>query len=325
MKTKYFQKLALLFLTGLIFLTFKPQSFEAYSENIPGTDLTLAMTPVEGGIFQMGNNEHADEQPLHKVKVSDFWMGTYEITWEQYEAFLQRNKDDVLKDPFGNDVAIQVDGVARATTPYLDMSYGMGKKGYPVINVTQYAAMNFCKWLSAKTGHFYRLPTEAEWEYACRAGSSKDYAFGNSIEELEQYAWYNGNSGSKYHQVGTKAPNKLGLYDMHGNVAEWTMDQYTPQGYLVRQEGVIPDPWVKPTTLYPRTVRGGSWQDDPAKLRASARVGSTPDWKRTDPQIPKSKWWHTNAPHVGFRIVRPRIAPTKEEIKKYWPEPIDDY
>ena len=325
MKTKHLQNLALLFLTGFLFLTFKPQSFEPYSETIPGTNLTIAMTPVEGGKFQMGSNERPDEQPVHRARVSDFWIGTYEITWDQYDAFLHRNKDQILKDPFGNEVALQIDAVARATTPYLDMSYGMGKKGYPVINVTQYAAMNFCKWLSAKTGHFYRLPTEAEWEYACRAGSDKAYAFGDSTEELGQYAWYRENSDGKYHQVGTKAPNPFGLYDMHGNVAEWTMDQYSPEGYPGRQSNVARDPWAKPRTLYPRAVRGGSWQDDPAMLRASARVGSTPDWKRIDPQIPKSRWWHTNAPHLGFRIVRPRTTPPKEEIKNYWPEPIDDY
>lgn len=324
MKIKHLKNLFPLLFAGLIFLTFKPQSFESYSEKIPGTSVSIAMTPVEGGTFQMGSDENSDEQPVHEVRVSDFWIGTYEITWDQYEAFVQRNKDQILKDPMGNDVDLQVDGVARATPPYLDMSHGMGKKGYPVISITQYAAMNFCKWLSAKTGHFYRLPTEAEWEYACRAGSNKAYAFGSSIEELDQYAWYRGNSGGKYHPIGTKAPNQFGLYDMHGNVAEWTMDQYSPKGYSV-QSGVNQDPWKKPMTLYPRTVRGGSWQDGPAMLRASARAGSTPDWKRIDPQIPKSKWWHTNAPHVGFRIVRPRTAPSKEEIKKYWAEPIDDY
>ncbi|MBT8183795.1 MAG: formylglycine-generating enzyme family protein, partial [Eudoraea sp.] len=197
--------------------------------------------------------------------------------------------------------------------------------GYPVVNITEYAALTFCKWLSAKTGKFYRLPTEAEWEYACRAGSTGYYSFGKDSTKLGEYAWYKVNSNNKYQKVGTKKPNAFGLFDMHGNVAEWTMDQYREEGYPDRGETLTTNPWVKPTELYPRAVRGGSWQDDAGALGAASRTGSRAAWKRIDPQIPKSRWWFTNASHVGFRIIRPWNTPSKEEIEKYWLEAIDDY
>ena len=167
------------------------------------------------------------------------------------------------------------------------------------------------------TGHFYRLPTEAEWEYACRAGSNEAYSFGNDTTDLDQYAWYESNSDDKYQPVGTKKPNQWDLYDMHGNVAEWTLDQYLPTAYRIRR-GETKNPFQKPTKVYPKVVRGGSWMDSPNRLRSAARRPSSKKWKMRDPQIPKSKWWHTDAPFVGLRVVRPFITPSVEEQKNYW-------
>lgn len=301
------------------------ETFSAYDETLEGTDMRIAMLPVSGGTFMMGSQSgQDDESPAHEVQIGDFWMGTYEITWDQYLLFSE-NRNDQVNSLQGDEVSMEVDGIASATTPYVDMSHGMGKKGYPVVNITQHAALTFCKWLSAKTGRFYRLPTEAEWEYACRAGSTSDYSFGNDVNLLDEYAWFKGNSDKKYQMVGRKKPNGFGLYDMHGNVAEWTMDQYAEDTYASRQGQELTDPWEVPVTLYPRSVRGGSWKDEAAALRSAARLASDPSWKRIDPQIPKSRWWFTNAPHVGFRIVRPRNIPSAETIKSYWLEAIDDY
>lgn len=306
--------------------------FKRYAEKIPGSDITIDMVPINGGTFLMGSpstekGHNGDEGPQKEVKVNSFWMGAYEITWDQYSQFLNEKagntkpREVTLKD--GS--KIMVDGVTTATLMYIDMSFGMGRQGFPAINMTQHAAMMYAKWLFAKTGHFYRLPTEAEWEYACRAGSKTAYYFGNDPKELDKYAWFNGNSGPGYKKVGTKAPNAFGLYDMHGNVSEWTADQYHADYFKKLKGKPSGDPYFKPTTLYPRAVRGGSWMDDALELRSSKRKGSSNIWKQRDPQMPKSIWWLTDAPFVGFRLVRPKEMPSKEEIEKYWIEVMDDF
>jgi formylglycine-generating enzyme required for sulfatase activity len=193
----------------------------------------------------------------------------------------------------------------------------MGKKGYPAICMTQHAARTFCKWLSAKTGRYYRLPTEAEWEYACRAGSTTAYCFGDDPEELEDYAWYFDNTDEGYEKVGKKKPNAWGLYDMHGNVAEWVLDQYDELGYEQLIDDIV-DPLAIPTTLYPRVVRGGGWDQYAEDCRSGAREASDEEWKKQDPQLPKSIWYHTDALHVGFRVVRPLVEPSPEEKAAKW-------
>tara|TARA_B110000495_G_C22638510_1_gene379273 strand:- start:24 stop:635 length:612 start_codon:yes stop_codon:yes gene_type:complete len=198
------------------------------------------------------------------------------------------------------------------------MSFGMGTDGYPAICMTQLAAVKFCEWLSAMTGNFYRLPTEAEWEFACRAGTNSAYSFGENSESLSEYAWFRDNSNESYHKVGLKKPNQWGLFDMHGNVSEWTLDAYEINTYRNRKEKKNDNPYMTPSKTYPRVVRGGSWMDRPGSLRSAKRRGSSKKWKQRDPQIPKSLWWHTDAPFVGFRVVRPLKVPNVESQKKYW-------
>lgn len=300
------------------------KSFTSYEEKIPGSDQTIKMVPIKKGSFLMGSpsNEkgrNADEGPQHKVQVDAFWMAEVEITWDLYHLFMLREIDAAQKKGVaGKEVNIDVNAVSGATTPYVEMSFGMGTEGFPAINMTQYAASKFCEWLSAMTGNYYRLPTEAEWEYACRAGSTTAYSFGKTFDRIEEYAWFIDNSKSGYHKVGQLEPNAWGLYDMHGNVAEWTLDLYTEQGYESSSAQV--NPFKKPSKTYPRVVRGGSWMDGPEALRSAARLGSDKQWKMKDPQIPKSKWWHTDAPFVGFRIVRPFNTPDPSTQQEYWKE-----
>ena len=133
-----------------------------------------------------------------------------------------------------------MDAVSRPTKPYVEMSFGMGIDGFPAISMTQHAASKYAEWLSARTGEFYRLPTEAEWEYACRAGGS------GVPENLNDVAWTADNSGGKYQLVAKKKPNAWGLYDILGNVMEWTLDAYAPY-----QAGAVSNPWVRATAPYP--------------------------------------------------------------------------
>ena len=295
-----------------------------YTETISGAQVGFDLVVIPSGQFQMGSpaneaDRKPDEGPPHKVKLGAFWMGKCEVTWDEYELFMYPGIDKP-KPEAGAQVYVDPasDAVSRPTKPYVEMSFGMGKVGYPAISMTQHAANKYCEWLSAKTGHFYRLPTEAEWEYACRAGSTTAYFFGDDAKQLDQYAWFAKNSGSKYQKVGKKLPNAWGLYDMHGNVAEWTLDQYDPDFYKQFLGPLASSPWNRATKPYPHVVRGGSWDDDADKLRSGARRGSEARWKMQDPQLPKSIWYHTDASFVGIRVIRPLAIPAPEELQKYW-------
>ncbi len=254
-------------------------------------------------------------------------MGKYELTWNLYDLFANEMISQLAEELSSGqrDIEIPVDAISTPTPPYVDMSFGMGKEGYPAISMTHYAAVMFTKWLTAKTGNFYRLPTEAEWEYACRAGTDSAYFFGNNPDEIDRYVWHSGNSDRSYNLAGTKEPNDFGLYDMSGNIAEWTMDQYHEDYFEMLEGEPAENPWFKPDQLYPRSVRGGSWQDGPEDQRCAKRRGSEERWKMLDPQMPKSLWWHTSAPFVGFRVVRPEETPTREEMEQYWIEAMEDY
>lgn len=295
-----------------------------YVELVEHSPAQIEMLPIPGGTFLMGSPDQeagrdADEGPLHRVMIGPFWMSKFEITWDAYEVWM--SDLDIFRlealgvAPNKRDKLAEVFQLSQPTEPYTDMTFGMGKKGYPAICMTQHAARVFCKWLSAKTGRYYRLPTEAEWEYACRAGSSTAYHFGDDPSTLNEYAWFYDNSSEKTQPVGKKKPNPWGLHDMHGNVAEWVLDQHLVDGYQKHAER---DPLVIPTTLYPHVVRGGSWDDQAANLRSAARAGSHPDWKQQDPQIPQSIWYFTDALHVGFRIVRPLVEPSDAEKEAKW-------
>jgi formylglycine-generating enzyme required for sulfatase activity len=299
------------------------KEMKPYKQQITGTEVSFEMLSIPGGEFVMGSpksetKRNTDEGPQHKVKIKPFWIGKYEVTWDEYDIWsfnLDIQRRTILKLPSTKQDKF-ADVVTRPTKPYTDMTFDMGHDSYPAICMTHLAAKTYCKWLSAKTGHYYRLPTEAEWEYACRAGTKTAYSFGDDPEKLDKYSWYSGNSYDTYHKVGTKKPNPWGLYDIHGNVAEWVLDQHNPDYYKQFAKQTAVSPLNVATKLFPRVVRGGSWDDFPEVLRSSARAGSSKEWKDQDPQLPQSIWYHTDALHVGFRIVRPLRVPSVEEREK---------
>lgn len=191
---------------------FKNQGFED-----KGSYILPPMVKIKAGTFQMGSNEQIDKKPIHQVTIkNDFYIGKYEVTFAEYDKFCEdtnRKKPD-------------------------DSGFGRGAK--PVINVSWNDANEYVKWLSQKTGQKYKLPSEAQWEYATKAGSSTQYSFGDDENQLAQYAWSYENTHNKgknhpdfgTHNVGTKKPNPWGLYDVHGNVWEW-VDDWIDKEYKV--------------------------------------------------------------------------------------------
>ena len=313
----------------------KKEDIKSYKEKLPEEDLVFDMAAIPKGSFMRGGSEPI-AGPKRKVEIDAFWMCRYEISWKQYQTWrdnidskkwpkLKGKAWEELKGTFTNNEI-----VTRPTRPHLDMSFGMGKKNRPATGITQLAAKTFCMWLSAKTGHFYRLPTEAEWEYACRAGTSSKFFFGDDPAKLKDYGWFIDNSGGMYRERGTKKPNPWGLYDMHGNVSEWVLDAYDKDFYAkgplknpvkLPSKDVDKNPFNEadwPSVIYGRVVRGGSYSDTKEKLTSSFRQLSVNTWKIMDPQLPRSVWYHTTAPHVGFRVVRAELPPLSE-LHKYWP------
>ena len=277
---------------------------------------------IKAGEFKMGSpksekGHFGDEGPQHKVTIDGFWMGKYEITWDLYNLFVTRelDKNQALKGP-DSEVKMDVDGVSGATTPYVEMSFGMGTDNYPAICMTQLAAVKFCEWLSAMTGRFYRLPTEAEWEYACRAGSETAFSFGDDSSQLmnmhgmQTIVMINTNRWEPKNQMNGVCTICMEMLQNGLWISIFLL-------HTEKEERGVSNPLSEGEKVYPKVVRGGSWMSNPNRLRSAARQPSSKKWKKRDPQIPKSIWWHTDAPFVGF-IVRPLITPTEEEQKKYW-------
>jgi formylglycine-generating enzyme required for sulfatase activity len=337
-----------------------------YTEKIEGTDVTFEMIPIPGGEFMMGSPEteaerNDDEGPQVRVKVDPFWMAKHEVTWAEYKSFMAMYdafkklqmlttnrgpaKDANTNEPDWRVVELhawngkaeedwEVDAVT-APTPLYDSTFTYGAGGdqpnLPAVTITPFAAKQYTKWLSGVTGSDYRLPSEAEWEYAARAGTTTAYSFGDDAEQLPEYAWFEDNSDFQSQPVGTKKPNPWGLYDMHGNVAEQTLDQYAPDTYAkLAKEGKTLDAREivqKPTKIYPRAIRGGSWYETAPAARSAARLKSEEqEWKLSDPNIPRSPWWYTEEPAmaVGLRVIRP-LKPLSDDDKKFvWEADVDD-
>lgn len=282
------------------------QNFKTYDQKLPGLSVSFKMVALPSGKFQMGSKSimaDIDEIPTKEIQVSSFWMGEHEVTFEEWDLYF-------------NDMSLpqskNIDGITRATPQYIDLTWGMGRNAkHPANSLSQQAAMMYCQWLYSRTGFFYRLPTEAEWEYACRSGESTAL----DPDGMKEHGYFKDNSDGKFHLVKEKKPNAWGLFDMLGNLSEWTIDQYDPTYYNTMSEK---DPITTPLARYPRTVRGGSFTDPVNQLRCSNRIASDAKWNQRDPQVPKSRWWLTDGMFVGFRVVRPSKQPVKEEIEKFY-------
>lgn len=312
------------------------QGFQSYTESIPGSEVKVRMVAIPGGSFMMGSPEsepyrRPDEGPAHRVKLSPFWMERTEVSWREYEVYLmQRGSRGRSRD---NPGAEKADAVTGPTPPYGSPDQGWGRGARPAITMTHYAAIKYCEWLSEVTGKKFRLPTEAEWEYAARAGTKSAYFFagdpgqftrrrwlngllGVKTAPLGEYAWYMEDSASKTYPAGETKANPWGMVNMLGNVREFCLDWYDLQAYAHVGDSESVDP-RGPESGQEHVVRGGSYRSDAADLRCAARDHTrTDDWMITDPQSPKSIWWYSDCNDVGFRVVREYDAGNSIATKK---------
>ena len=228
---------------------------QPYIEKLPDSTVEFKMVPVSGGSVTIGEKT---------VEVKPFYMAETETTWDVFDQFLLSGDPSRPYDQ--TDFAPDV--IARPSRSYILPDLGWGHKGYPVINVSETTVEMFCRWVRSVTGKKYRLPTEAEWQLAC-VGSA-----------TEENTWHAGNAKEVTNPVGKKVANKLGLYDMFGNVGEWAKDL---EGKSV--------------------LCGPIFTDKLSDMSASQRRYWQPSWQETDPQLPKSRWWLSDGFFVGFRLV----------------------
>ena len=307
----------------------------AYDETIPGTDVTFRMIPVSGGTFTMGSDDkeegrNTDEGPSFKVTIDPFWMGQNEVTWQEYKIYMSACELFQTLQASGKRVITDENKADAITAPSAlydpTMTFTNGEDPLqPAVTMSQFAARQYTGWLSGLTARFYRLPSEAEWEYACRAGTTTPWSSGSDSGKLADVAWISENSDDTTHQVGTKTPNEWGFHDMHGNAAEWVVDELVESGYLRASSLKQPVDWTAtiewPQNLSPRIVRGGAYYDEPDQCRSACRRGSEDeDWKEVDPNYPKSPWWYTEEPAlgVGMRVLRPLKIPSEKIQRRWW-------
>lgn len=292
-------------------------SFENFTETIPGTGVSMNMIAVPGGSFKLGSPDkepyHSDnETPQRTVTVSSFFMGEVEVTWRQYWAFYRETMSEGRIDPedvYSNNSRPDIDAVTGPTPPFGNPDQGWGMGNRPAITMTHYGAQTFCQWLSLKTGKTYRLPTEAEWEYAARGGTQTPYFFEGKTKKflkdtttINTYVVYDKNSRSRSQTPDKVKANPFGLKNMLGNVLEYCSDWYDENAYASLEDGAV-DP-KGPQTGKEHVVRGGLYSDDASRVRSAARSHTRhDDWLKTDPQMPKSIWWYSDIKGIGFRVV----------------------
>lgn len=301
-------------------------SFEDFTEQIPNSTVSFDMIAIEGGTFQMGSPEeeplrNEDERPVRDVTVSSFFMGKAEVSWDEFWAFYRETMAEGRLNP----VAVMEynagspDALSGPTPPFGIPEQGWGGGERPAITMTHYAAEVYCQWLSQKTGKKYRLPTEAEWEYACRAGTETPYffegnparfadaglrnrLFGADTAQISRYVVYEKNAGGRTQKPSFVKPNPWGLHNMSGNVMEYCSDWYAPDAYEQTPPQVT-NP-TGPVSGTEKVVRGGHYNSGAGELRSAARDHTKHDeWMKTDPQEPRSIWWYSDVKGIGFRVV----------------------
>lgn len=222
------------------------------------------MVAIPGGTIKVG---------AKTVTLKPYYIAKTETPWEAFDVFLASGPPS----PPYDQSKFKPDAIARPSKSYILPDLGWGHHGYPAINLSATSVEMYCRWLSKATGKKYRVPTEAEWEFAARGG--KPGPWKPTLAELQAQAWFDKNSKSTTHPVGKKAPNKFGLYDMIGNTGEWATD------------------------LAGKSVVCGTSFLDGATADPTVRHYFEPKWQETDPQMPKSRWWLSDAPFCGFRVV----------------------
>lgn len=302
-------------------------AFESFTEYIPGTPVSFNMKAIAPGTFQMGSPDgesmrQDDEGPVREVTVSKFFMGETEVTWDQYFAFYKETMSEGRTLPekvYANNSRLDVDAISGPTPPFGIPDQGWGAGERPAITMTYYGAQTFCQWLSKKTGKKYRLPTEAEWEYAARGGTQTPYFFEGKPSKfsnegfwrsivsadtavITRYAIYDNNSNSRTAESSAVQANPFGLRNMSGNVMEYCLDWYAEDAYAQTPDKVT-DP-RGPASGTEHVVRGGDYRSDAKDLRSAARAATQHEaWLKTDPQQPKSIWWYSDIKGIGFRVV----------------------
>ncbi len=244
----------------------KTEKLQPYTEILPKSVVKVQMMPIPGGTIKVGTQN---------VTVKPFWIANTETPWEAFDVFVASGPPS----PSYGMKEIAPDAIALPSKSYILPDLGWGHNGYPVINVSFLNVSMYCRWMSSVTGKKYRLPTEAEWEIACRAGNNTPWKQMDKVQ-ANKVAWYAANSENTTHPVGKKLPNKFGLYDMFGNTGEWATD-------------VAGKP----------VVCGGTYLDNPDRLNPTIRRYQTKKWQETDPQFPKSRWWLSDGRFIGFRVV----------------------
>lgn len=301
----------------------------SYRETI-ADGLSFEMVPVPGGRARIGSpaveaGRRSDEGPQFEIDLAPFWIGATEVSWTEYSMY-QATYKKFKQSKAAKNPDEQVDSVS-APTPIYEISFVMefGGVAHPAVTMTHFGAMQYSKWLTLTSGNQYRLPTEVEWEHACRAGSDTMYSCGNNSDALREYARFDHVANAVAEgplPVGSLKPNAFGIYDMHGNVAEWVIDQYSADAYQQLNAGdrTAKTVAIFGSDMYPHVIRGGGWMDPATAVRSAARIASSAALSEFDPDLPPSPHWHASdeARNIGFRVVRSLKPESVETIARFW-------